>query len=116
MTDGRVRDEDSFEDLLECLDSILAYAKVGRTRFMRDPMVRDAVVRRFEMMGEAAKRLSPDFRQRHKDVPWRQLAGFREILIHHYDRVNPDEAWKTIGTALPSLLQALHAVRKAEGW
>lgn len=116
MTGEAYRDVDSLGDVLEAIETIIQYAKVGRPRFMRDLMVRDAVVRRFEIMGEATKRLSSEFRERHKDVPWRQLAGFRDILIHHYERVDPEEVWKTISTSLPPLIESLQRVRKAEGW
>jgi uncharacterized protein with HEPN domain len=83
---------------------------------MRETMVRDAIVRRFEVAGEATKRLSPAFRQRHKALPWKQLAGFRDILIHHYEKVEAGEIWRTIQASLPELLSGLERVRKAEGW
>jgi uncharacterized protein with HEPN domain len=58
-------------------------------------------------MGEAVKRLSPEFRASHSDIPWSQIAGTRDVLIHGYDRVNFDRAWTAIEDSLPELLKVL---------
>jgi uncharacterized protein with HEPN domain len=70
-------------------------------------MIRAAVLYEFLVIGEAVKRLSPEFRAGRPDVPWSQIAGMRDVLIHGYDRVNFDRVWSTIERALPDLLAAL---------
>ena len=58
-------------------------------------------------MGEAVKRLSPEFRASHPDVPWSQMAGMRDVLIHGYDRVNFERVWSAIEASLPVVLATL---------
>ncbi|MBW4484509.1 MAG: DUF86 domain-containing protein [Tildeniella torsiva UHER 1998/13D] len=90
-------------NILECIGQIERYVEGGREVFFRDRMVQDAVVRNFEMMGEAVKRLSMKLRQENDDVPWRQMAGFRDMLIHDYLRVDVAEVWVVVEQDLPEL-------------
>jgi uncharacterized protein with HEPN domain len=59
------------------------------------------------VMGEAVKRLSPELRANRSDIPWSQIAGMRDVLIHGYDRVSFDRVWLAIERSLPELLEAL---------
>jgi len=68
--------------IIECLDKIERYTKDGKDIFLSDVLIQDAVYRNFAIIGEAAKRLPDDMRQQIPDVPWRQVAGFRDVLIH----------------------------------
>ncbi|MSP88315.1 MAG: DUF86 domain-containing protein [Alphaproteobacteria bacterium] len=66
-------------------------------------MVQDAVVRNLEIIGEATKGLSPEFRKIHRAVAWREIAGMRDRLVHHYTGVNWDIVWDVIQAKLPEL-------------
>ncbi|HST63072.1 MAG TPA: HepT-like ribonuclease domain-containing protein, partial [Longimicrobium sp.] len=66
-----------------------------------------SVERLLEIMGEATKQLSPELRQRHPEIPWRQMAGMRDLLIHAYRNINPDEVWKAVSVSVPALLTAI---------
>ena len=63
-----------------------------------------AVICQLEIIGEATKRLSDELRETHADIPWRQMAGMRDVLIHAYDHVDIDEVWNVIEQALPDVV------------
>ena len=77
----------------------------GKDAFMSNSMMQDAVIRNFEIIGEATKRLSETVKQGNTDIPWRQMAGMRDILIHAYNHVDLDEVWRTATIAIPSLIE-----------
>ncbi|MFW6154901.1 MAG: DUF86 domain-containing protein [Planctomycetota bacterium] len=87
----------------EAIERIEGYTAEGRDAFMADPMVQDAVVRNFEIIGEATKRLTSALTQSRQDVPWRDIAGFRDVLIHNYMGVDLVEVWNIIAGYLPEL-------------
>jgi len=68
-----------------------------------------ALTRLIEVVGEAAKNVSPNLRERHSDVPWKLMAGTRDRLIHGYDRVDVDVLWDIIKVDLPPLIATLQA-------
>ena len=72
-------------------------------------MVQDAVIRNFEVIGEAAKRMPEQFRVVHAAIPWRLMAGFRDVLIHDYAGVDLERFWR-IAQILPSLEQLEHEI------
>jgi uncharacterized protein with HEPN domain len=71
----------------------------------------DAVLYQLTLIGEASKRLSDAFRSRHEDIPWADLRGMRNILIHEYHRVDLQEVWHTARHDLPILHQQLVVIR-----
>jgi len=95
------------EHILEAIESIGAYTQGGWEAFQGNPMAQDAVIRRFEIIGEAAKRLSGAATARHPEIPWREIAGFRDVLIHNYMGVNLRRVWNVIEQNLPDLRRAV---------
>jgi uncharacterized protein with HEPN domain len=89
------------EDILERINRIEFYTKEGKKTFDQSLLIQDGVIRCFEVMGEAVKHLSQDLRQQYSDILWRQIAGFRDVLIHDYMGVDFDEVWDVIVTDIP---------------
>jgi uncharacterized protein with HEPN domain len=96
--------------IIECLEKIEQYTKNGKDAFFESSLIQDAVYRNFEIIGEAAKRVPDIVRSKASDLPWRQIAGFRDVLIHQYDGVDPDEVWKIIEHNLPGWKDRIRAI------
>ncbi|MEX0600093.1 MAG: DUF86 domain-containing protein [Rhodothermales bacterium] len=76
-------------------------------RFRASPLHQSAVLHQFLVLGEAAKRISENFKAKHPNVPWREMTGMRDRLIHGYDDVNLDVVWDTAAHDIPALLKQL---------
>lgn len=88
--------------ILEFIGKIESYTRGGRDEFLNSPMIQDAVIRNFELIGEAAKMVSDQIKKEHPDIPWRKIAGFRDILIHRYMGVDMDAVWNVVISDLPA--------------
>ena len=78
------RDELYLRHILEAIEKIESYASAGKDKFIRESHWHDAAIRNFEVIGEAAKRLSEEFKLNTPEIPWRNISGFRDVLIHDY--------------------------------
>lgn len=99
----------------DALDRILEYAGVGEEAFLHDPRSQDAILRRLEIVGEAVKRLPNALRERHPEIPWKRIAAFRDVAIHHYDRVDLDRVWALVEHDVPVLLKQVKQLLAALG-
>jgi uncharacterized protein with HEPN domain len=98
--------------ILEAIARIESYAAVGRDEFMKTYHWQDAVIRQLEIIGEATKQLSAEFRERHPAVPWRRIAGLRDKLIHDYMGVDLAALWEITREELPVLKEQVQAILK----
>lgn len=98
------RNDDAFlQDILEAASRIATYtAEMTYEGFLKDIRTQDAVVRNLEIVGEATKNLSTGLRTQHPHIPWENMAGVRDKLIHHYFGVNLDIVWHIVTTDLPA--------------
>jgi uncharacterized protein with HEPN domain len=96
--------------ILECIQKVERFTNEGRSRFFQDAMVQDAVLRNFEVIGEAAKRLDDAYRAAHPQIPWRALARLRDVLIHQYESVDLERVWAIVEGELPGLREAIAAL------
>ncbi|MDC3418382.1 DUF86 domain-containing protein [Aquibacillus salsiterrae] len=89
--------------ILECIESIESYIPNGENDFFSSKLIQDAVIRNLEIVGEATKRVSKDFRNQHPNVPWREMAGLRDVLIHDYFGVDNGIVWNVVEKEIPLL-------------
>ncbi len=86
---------------IEAIDAILSYTRDGRDAFLADRKTQDAAIRNIEIIGQAVKGISDGTRALEPDVPWRQIAGMRDKLIHEYFGVDLALVWDVIEHDLP---------------
>ncbi|MEX0980607.1 MAG: DUF86 domain-containing protein [Bacteroidales bacterium] len=99
------------EHILQSIDRILKYiSKKDRVSFTADHLTQDAVVRQLEIIGEATKRISMTLRSNNPDVPWSEMSGMRDILIHDYIDVDLDIVWRTASESIAELKELLENI------
>jgi len=102
---------DYIEDIIKSAELIIDFTKdVDFASFSKDLKTRYAVIRCFEVMGEAAKRIPDEIRNKYPAIPWKIISAMRDRLIHGYDVVDDSVLWKTVVLDLPELLQNLKKI------
>jgi uncharacterized protein with HEPN domain len=100
------------------IDSIQLIKKstenMNQSKFRKDKDMQDATIRRIEVIGEAAKNIPASFRKKYPDIPWTQIAGMRDKLIHHYFGVDIDNVWNVVRDDLPKLEAQLNSIISVE--
>lgn len=109
--------EDSLylDHIVQSLERILSYCSgVDEATFTKDFMMQDACIRQLEIIGEATKKLSPQFKTRYPNIPWKDMAGMRDKLTHNYFDVEIGIVWKTIETDVVFLLKEISVLQKEQ--
>lgn len=97
--------------ILESITKIEKYVEgLTSNDFANNDLVQDGVIRNFEIVGEATKHLSISFREKHLEIPWKKIAGMRDILIHDYLGIDIFSVWDTIEKDLPELKRNLEDI------
>jgi uncharacterized protein with HEPN domain len=97
--------------ILESIVLIEEYIyNISNDDFIKSRQIQDAVMRRLEIIGEATKNIPDGFKKEYPDIPWREIAGMRDILIHNYFGVDLELTWTTIKENLPDLKNKLSAI------
>jgi uncharacterized protein with HEPN domain len=100
-------------DILDSIAKIEQYTKdIDGNEFLTDTQIQDSVLRRMEIIGEAVKNIPNDFRNKYPEIPWKRIAGLRDILIHEYFGVNLRRAWKLAKEDIHDLKNQLLKVGK----
>ncbi|MBW2721666.1 MAG: DUF86 domain-containing protein [Deltaproteobacteria bacterium] len=105
------RDKEYVIDILEAAKLALSYVS-GKTKdeFLKDTQCQDAVIRRLEIIGEAARRISDETRATYPKLPWKAMVGMRNVMIHEYDDVDLVIVWNTVQNDLPPVVARLEKV------
>ena len=93
--------------ILECIKNIESYTPDGEMEFKNSTLVQDAVIRNLEVIGEASKRISNDLKVTYNELPWREMAGLRDVLIHDYFGVDLKIVWNVVEKELPRIKNGL---------
>jgi len=110
MTAGRDF-HDYLHDMLEATDKVASFVQgMTQEQFVLDDKTQYAVVRGLEIIGEAAKKIPDAFRVENPQIPWREVAGMRDKLVHDYFGVNAEVVWKTVLEDVPNLARLLRAI------
>ena len=108
-------DKEFLIDIKKATTKILTYSEnLDFEQFIKDFKTQDAIVRNIEIIGEAVKNLSEDFRYLNPNVPWKNIAGMRDKLIHHYFGVNIDIVWDVVKIELPKLQKQIEEILKQD--
>ncbi len=109
------RDRDFLGDIQEAAEMVILYTK-GFTyqKLLEDRKTQDAVVRNFEVIGEAAKNITATFKAKYPDVPWKKIGGLRDKLIHFYFGIDYKIVWSISKKDLPRLRKQIKEILKQE--
>ena len=92
----------------DCLDRILEYTNAERSRFDTSRLVQDVVIRNLQTLTESSQRLSDEIKSTEPQIPWRELAGFRNVIVHGYLGVDLGAVWLVVEQDLPALSEAVN--------
>ncbi|MEL7037857.1 MAG: DUF86 domain-containing protein [Cyanobacteria bacterium J06592_8] len=110
------RDQESLIDISTAINRILRYAaNISRTDLETNDEKLSAILYQITIIGEATKRLSPTFCQQHPEIPWREMAGMRDIIVHKYDQLDFEVVWDVVENKLPELQNLIDPLRGNEG-
>ncbi|MEO0395389.1 MAG: DUF86 domain-containing protein [Cyanobacteria bacterium P01_A01_bin.137] len=105
------RDNASLIDIVNAAQRVLAFtAGLSKTELAENDEKQSATLYQIIIIGEATKRLSPEFRNRYAMIPWAEIAGMRDILAHQYDKINLNTLWSAIQDDIPELLALLQPI------
>ena len=104
------------------LDMLLATRKIRRfsegvafERFLADELMQHGIMRLIQILGEGARKVSPDFRQAHPEIPWQGIIGMRNRMVHEYFRIIPAKVWEVVQGEIPALIPLLEPLVPPEG-
>ncbi|SHI48823.1 HepT-like ribonuclease domain-containing protein [Desulfosporosinus lacus] len=91
------------QSIFESIEKIENYTFSGKDEFMKSTLIQDAVIRNLEVIGEATKNIPQDIKEQNSQIPWRQMAGLRDVLIHDYMGISLKIVWNVVQNELPQL-------------
>ena len=103
------------EHIIESIELIEQYSEKQTTnKFKKNIALQDAIIRRLEIIGEAVKNIPASFKTRNPEIPWKQMAGMRDVLIHKYFDIDLSLTWSVVKRELPSIKAKLQELLPEE--
>lgn len=99
-------------DILEAIERIEKYAKEGKDAFYADELIQTWIVHHITIIGEACRSLPDDFQARYANVPWADIIGMRNILVHHYFGIDTEAVWSVVVRDIPELKLNIQVIVK----
>lgn len=99
-------------DILEAIERIEKYAEEGKDAFEADELIQTWIVHHIAIIGEACRSLPNEFQAEHANVPWADIIGMRNILVHHYFGIDTDAVWSVVERDLPELKLNVETILK----
>ncbi len=112
MKPGSPTDRVLLMHVRECIERVREYTGGRRTAFFDSQLVQDAVVRNLQILAESTQRLSEPLKATEPDVPWREIAGFPNVLAHDYLTIDPEAVWSVVEQDLPELAGAIERMTR----
>jgi len=104
------------DHILECIDLIENYSEgIAEAEFMKSVSLQDMIIRRIEIIGEAVKNLPDDIKKEHPEIPWRDIAGLRDIVVHQYFGLDLELIWDVVTRDIPNLKPKILKVQNEMG-
>jgi uncharacterized protein with HEPN domain len=97
-------------DIVERMRRVRESAASGRDLFFASTEKQDAILHNLQLLGESVRRLSDELKSQHSEVPWRDIAAFRNVVVHEYTRIDLDVVWKIVTERIPELERQIERI------
>jgi len=105
-------DKERLLDIQEAIERIEKYSIKGKQEFENEELIQNWIIYHLQIIGEAATRFNDDFRKQHSNIPWSEIIGMRNILIHNYFEIDTEIVWNVVEKDLPVLKQNINSILK----
>lgn len=106
-----MKDESAYlHHILECAQAVQGYVAEGREAFNQDRRTQKAVLRELQELSESLQHISIETKEKHPEIPWRDVSAFRNVLVHDYLGINLERIWEIVHEDLPPLVEKIKAL------